>query len=563
MQCLGLRAALHLQRPASRPTSRKYIASARLESSRAQRGVPLPIARAWAGSQRCRRRRPPPVEANAAAAVAVADPYSDAQPASSFVWQGAKLLPLLASVLPGLVLRLLVPAPAAISTQGWNLLCLFVSTIAGLVLVPLPAGAWALLSVTIAVATKTLSFADAFAGFHDEAIWLIVAAFFFARGFEKTGLGERVANIFVRLFGKSTLGLAYGLSVAEAIVAPAMPSSTARAGGIFMPIIASLAHGGGSEPGEHKWDEKSRKKLGAYLVQSQLQAASHSSNMYLTAAAQNLLCVKLAGEMGYMVPNAFITWFKAALVPAWAGLLVTPLILYKLFPPEVKHTPEAPKAAEERLQRMGPMRASEKIVMCTLSGAVLLWVLGEKLGIPAVVTAMMGLSTLLLTGVLTWKDCLVYSSAWDTLFWFAILVGMSGQLNSQGVVQYFAGVVGQKLVALNLGWRSAFALLNAAYFLLHYGFAAQTAHVGALYPAFLAMQLTAGVPPIIAALSLGFMTNLFGAITHYSSGPAAVYYGSGYLSLLEVFEYGALMGALNLVVWGGLGGAWWTWLGLM
>lgn len=152
----------------------------------------------------------------------------------------------------------------------------------------------------------------------------------------------------------------------------------------------------------------------------------------------------------------------------------------------------------------------------------------------------------------------------------------------------------------------------------------QTAHVGALYPAFLAMQLTAGVPPIIAALSLGFMTNLFGAITHYSSGPAAVYFGSGcarggralheaaaaacqgvlgcwhgkglacaahaavlarrwppssspltwpsprpspcccsYLSLLEVFEYGALMALLNLAIWGGLGSAWWSWLGLL
>lgn len=41
----------------------------------------------------------------------------------------------------------------------------------GLVLVPLPAGAWALLGVTVAVASKTLTFANAFGGFHDEAIW--------------------------------------------------------------------------------------------------------------------------------------------------------------------------------------------------------------------------------------------------------------------------------------------------------------------------------------------------------------------------------------------------------
>ena len=69
------------------------------------------------------------------------------------------------------------------------------------------------------------------------------------QGFQKTGLGERVANMFVAACGKSTLGLAYGLSIAEAVLAPAMPSTTARAGGIFMPIINSLALSSGSEPG--------------------------------------------------------------------------------------------------------------------------------------------------------------------------------------------------------------------------------------------------------------------------------------------------------------------------
>ena len=71
----------------------------------------------------------------------------------------------------------------------------------------------------------------------------------FLQGFEKTGLGKRVATIFVKWFGKSTLGLAYGLAAAEALLAPAMPSTTARAGGIFMPIINSLSRTAGSMPG--------------------------------------------------------------------------------------------------------------------------------------------------------------------------------------------------------------------------------------------------------------------------------------------------------------------------
>ena len=82
--------------------------------------------------------------------------------------------------------------------------------------------------------------------------------------------------------------------------------------------------------------------------------------------------------------------------------------------------------------------------------------------------------------------------AWDTLFWFAVLVGMSGQLNNSGVISHFADIVGGKLTSMNMGWQPVFGLLNGAYFVLHYMFASQTAHVGALYAAFLAMMLSAG-----------------------------------------------------------------------
>ena len=133
-----------------------------------------------------------------------------AEPSTSPTWPGAKIAPLLVCVSLGLLLNFAVPTPAGISQQGWTLLSIFVSTIAGLVLEPLPVGAWAFLSATVAIATKTLTFTQTFSAFTNDVIWLIVVSFFFAKGFEKTGLGERVAQIFVKFFGKSTLGLAYG-----------------------------------------------------------------------------------------------------------------------------------------------------------------------------------------------------------------------------------------------------------------------------------------------------------------------------------------------------------------
>ncbi|KAK6945772.1 Solute carrier family 13 [Dillenia turbinata] len=469
----------------------------------------------------------------------------------------AKLIRFIISISIGLIVRFLVPKPSKVTLQAWQLFSIFLSTIAGLVLSPLPVGAWAFLGLTTSVVTKTLAFSAAFGAFTYEVIWLIVISFFFARGFVKTGLGDRIATYFVKWLGKSTLGLSYGLTISEALIAPAMPSTTARAGGVFLPIINSLSLSAGSKPGD-----PSAKKLGSYLIQSQFQSAGNSGALFLTAAAQNLLCLRLAEELGVKIASPWVAWLKAASLPAIVGLLATPLVLYKLYPPEIKDTPDAPAMAAEKLEQMGPVTRNEWVMVGTMLLAVSLWVFGEKIGISSVVAAMLGLSVLLLLGVLDWDDCLSEKSAWDTLIWFAVLVGMAGQLTNLGFVSWMSDGVAKSLKSLSLSRPAAFVILQIAYFFIHYLFASQTGHVGALYSAFLAMNLASGVPGVLAALALAYNTNLFGALTHYSSGQAAVYYGAGYMDLLDVFKMGFIMALVNILIWAGVGAFWWKILGL-
>lgn len=175
---------------------------------------------------------------------------------------------------------------------------------------------------------------------------------------------------------------------------------------------------------------------------------------------------------------------------------------------------------------------------------------------------MLGLCILLCVGVLNWNDCLQEKSAWDTLTWFAILVGMAGNLSNLGLVKWMSDGVAKTLASYSLSWPAAFGVLQATYFISHYLFASQTGHVGALYSAFLAMHIASGVPTGLAALALAFNTNLFGGLTHYSSGQAAVYFGSGYLELKDVFKYGAVMAVWNILVWTVVGGFWWKVIGL-
>ncbi|KAJ0981417.1 hypothetical protein J5N97_009672 [Dioscorea zingiberensis] len=494
----------------------------------------------------------PPISASSSSPPPKSTPSPSLNPLS-----GAKPIPLAISLAIGLAVRFLVPRPVDVSPQAWQLLSIFLSTIAGLVLGPLPVGAWAFLGLTVSILTRTLSFSAAFGAFTNEVIWLIVISFFFARGFVKTGLGDRIATYFVKWMGKSTLGLSYGLTVSEALIAPAMPSTTARAGGVFLPIIKSLSLSAGSRPGD-----QSARKVGSYLVMSQFQSAGNSSALFLTAAAQNLLCLKLAEGLGVVIGNPWVSWFKIASLPAIISLLATPYLLYKIFPPETKDTPDAPAMAAKKLEQMGPVTKKEWTMVGTMLLAVSLWVFGDALGIASVVSAMLGLSILLLLGVLEWDDCLSEKSAWDTLAWFAVLVGMAEQLTNLGIVSWMSNCVAKILQSFSLSWPAAFCVLQGSYFLIHYLFASQTGHVGALYSAFLAMQLAAGVPGVLAALALAYNTNLFGALTHYSSGQAAVYYGAGYIELPDVFKFGFTTALINALIWGVVGTFWWKFLGL-
>ncbi|CAM0951785.1 unnamed protein product [Alopecurus aequalis] len=527
---------------------------------RRQLRLPAPLSLPLAShSLSSRHRLAPAPRRHAPPLLASQIPTPDAEPEAepSAPPSGAKLVPLLLSLAAGLAVRFLAPRPAEVSLQAWQLLSIFLSTIAGLVLGPLPVGAWAFLGLTAAVATRTLPFEAAFSAFTNEVIWLIVISFFFARGFVKTGLGDRIATYFIKWLGSSTLGLSYGLTISEACIAPAMPSTTARAGGVFLPIIKSLSLSAGSKP-----NDPSSRKLGSYLVMTQFQAASNSSALFLTAAAQNLLCLKLAEELGIIVANPWVSWFKAASLPAIVSLLATPYLLYKIFPPEIKDTPEAPALAAEKLKRMGPVTKNEWVMIGTMILAVSLWVFGDAIGVSSVVAAMLGLSILLLLGVLDWDDCLSEKSAWDTLSWFAVLVAMAGQLTNLGIVSWMSASVAKLLESFSLSWPAAFVVLEASYFLIHYLFASQTGHVGALFSAFLAMHVAAGVPGVLSALALAFNTNLFGALTHYSSGQAAVYFGAGYLELPDIFKLGFVTALINALIWGVVGTFWWKFLGL-
>lgn len=449
-----------------------------------------------------------------------------------------------------------LPHPDAITPIAWHLFAVFAATIAGFILQPLPIGAVAFIGVSVAALLGVVSVKVAISGYGNSTIWLIVCAFLLARAFIKSGLGSRIAYLIIKAIGKSSLTLGYAITLSDFVISSATPSSTARAGGIIYPIIRSLSSALHSEP-----DDGTARKFGAYIMQIEYQANAITCAMFMTAMAGNPMAVELAAKT-IGVEITWSAWATAAIVPGLLSLLLMPYLLYKLYPPEIHEMPHAKQMAVEALEKMGPMSWMEKVVLAVFVGSLALWATSSLTHMNATGVGMLAVTVLLLTNVLTWQDVLQEKGAWNTMFWMGSLIALAGALSSSGFIKVVADMAGAAIQSAGLSWLAAFIILVLIYVYSHYAFASVSAHIGAMYAAFLAVAVAVGTPPLLAAISFAALSNIMIPLTHYGGGAAPILYGAGYVPQGTWWKLGFIIVTVNLVIWLGIGSLWWHVIGL-
>lgn len=447
----------------------------------------------------------------------------------------------------------IIPAPEGLKLQAWHLAGIFIATILGFILQPLPIGAVALTSITLTALLNVLKPADILTGFGSTTIWLIIAAFLYAKGFIKTGLGRRIAYTMIELFGDNSLKLGYTFVLSDLIMSPAMPSNTARLGGVLYPVVRSLCSAFDSEP-DHQ-----PKRIGAFLMTSVYQADAAVSAMFMTAMTANPMIVSFAAD-AVGVQLTWGAWAMAAVVPGLVSLLVVPYYIFKMHPPELKNIPEARNIAKEELAAMGPVTKHEKIVGAVFLGALVLWATATYTGLNVMIVALLGVCIMVAAGTLQWNDILEEKGAWDTMIWMGSIMALASQLVKIGFIKWFAGLM--SISVANISWPLALLVLSLVYMYSHYAFASLVAHVAAMYVAFVTVAVAAGAPPYFTVLSLAFMANLCMSLTHYAAGPAPIYFGAGYVSQGTWWKIGFQVSVINMIIWVGLGGIWWKVIGL-
>jgi DASS family divalent anion:Na+ symporter len=424
-----------------------------------------------------------------------------------------------------------VPIPAGLTLPAWHLFAVFMGAIASVLVGAFPLLTSTMLAVAAVVLTGTLSPAQAFAGFANASVLLVVIAFLVAQAIVKSGLGQRISLFMVSRFGHSPLGIAYSIVLTDALIAPAFPSNTARAG-VLYPVVLSVAQGSGSRP-----DDPQGRRLGGYLMFCAMASLAASSALWMTATSANPIGIQIAKQFG--IDIGFGKWLLAASVPALTALLAIPFILSRLFPHGVRGTPAAPAAARTALAAMGPLSRDERITALAFVLMVSGWIFADALKLNVTSIAFAGFGLLLMTNVLTLEDIAKQGDTLATFLWLAVLFALSGQLNELG----FMGYVGQRLAdhLTGLSWPATYVTLVGLYVAIHYLFVSQSSHVLALLGVFLEVGIRGGVSPPLMAFALLFASSYFSVITPQAGSQNVIFVASGYLTQPELYRLGLMM----------------------
>lgn len=446
-----------------------------------------------------------------------------------------------------------IPCPEGLTQQAWHLFAIFVALIVSVLTEPLPTGAMSFIALALAIFSNSLTLGQALKGFSSGSVWLIVSAFILSISFVSSNLGRRIAYKMLSIFGSSSLGVAYALSFADLIMAPAMPSVTARSGGIILPIVKSINLVMGSKPGE------SGKKIGDFLIMACFQITPITGAFFLTGMAANPLCAELA-KQSFGVEIQWIDWLIAASAPCLVCFALVPYLVYKIVRPTMTHTPEAKAMGREELIRMGPMSRTEKIVLVGFIGAMIAWGTCLWTGLNANAIGIGLVAYLFATGALKWNEVLQEKGAWDTLIWFGTIVGLATGLASLGFIKWMSDSLANSLTGFS--WEVAFLMLGVAYIYVHYIFATAVGHTGALYVPFAAVAIGAGAPPVMTAICFGLYSNIMWSLTEYAGGPGPLYYGQNYFARPRFYRINFVVVTVNTVLTLVIGMFWWKLIGL-
>lgn len=458
---------------------------------------------------------------------------------------------LLLLIIAGVGLALIPPA-TGVDPRAYPVLGIFVSMVLGVILAPYPPATVALLGLFAFMVSRLVTVEEGLRCFSEPVMWLVIFASVAAQSLTKTSLGQRIACFFIEKTGRSSLSLAYGVIMSEIVFSPMIPSNTARAACISVPLAVSISESLGSHPSDGTGD-----RIGRFLTLCTLHANQMVSALFLTAMGTNPLIQKFMANIGITI--GWGEWALMACVPGILCLLVIPLMMIRLAPPQFTTIPQAKTLAKKQRAALPPLGKKEIVTIVVFIAMLVFWIFGDRLGVSTVFVAFGALCALLAAEVLKIEDLTGAKNIWGVALWLTIFIFATGKLTEFGLIQHYAGLLREGLVGAS--WGAVLIVVSLLYYIAHYVLPGNTLHACALFPAFAQILVAFGVPAKMGCMVLAFLTAFCGFITPFSTSSCPIIYGTGYIGQKLWWKIGLIASVVDLLIWGTVGGAWWKVLG--
>jgi DASS family divalent anion:Na+ symporter len=445
------------------------------------------------------------------------------------------------------------PVPDGLSVTAWHLFGVFVALILGLILQPYPEPTLLLLITTLA-SMFVLPLREILVGYTDAMLWLTLVAMMIGTGLKKSGLTRRLGLMLISRFGKTTLRIGYILSFVDLLLATSIPASPARTGGLVYPLAEGVIDASSSGNPEDK------RRTGAYFTLLAFVVSMLTGSLFMTGMGPNLINVKLAQDvLGITV--SWPLWTMGAL-PGVIGFLLTPYIIYKLCPPATDCMGAVRERARRELGGMGSVSGSEWTAAGIFFTILILWSTSTVTKIDSTLVAFIGISLMLVTGVLDWNDLAESKDMWSFLIWFGAILGFSAALTKLGFFSWFAGIIKLMLPTAGLGEYTILLIVAALAILPHYFFVSYTGYVVAFSPLIFSFVAATDIPRFPAFFILAYLMIISCTLTHYGNALGPFLMEKGYNDKKTWWGAGTLITVLHAVLYLTLGLLYWKFIGL-
>lgn len=435
----------------------------------------------------------------------------------------------------------LFPCPHGLSVKGWHLLIIFVSTMTGVMLAVIPLCGTMFLSLLIASLTHTIDLkTQGFSGFANMIPWLLLFILSISKTLTKSTIGLRVTYFFMKIFGKNIMGLAYSISLTELILAPILPSNTARAASVGFPIVTSLS----KYLGENI-KNVSEQTIGRFLTLVYSSSNSICSATFLTAMISNAIIVESAQTCGFTYTWA--SWITYTIIPSTLILIIIPIVLYYIVPPKVTNLENLQQEASKKIRELGPLTSNEKKTLFTFLFMLVMWILADTIKVNVITTTLIGLCVFIYFEIITVREILSDGSAMSSIITIGILISYAGCLSEYGVVEWLTHKI-SSVVQLCPNYLKLYAI-TIMYFFTHYFFSGEGGRIVTLFLPFAVTGLAMGIDKVQLITTLTVFSSFSDLLAHYTAPSSIIMFSTGYITAKKWMATGLILSCVVISIW--------------